>query len=45
MCSYELRYAQKYGYDYLKTYRQVRLDELRAMGMDFGIGIANDRNF
>ena len=43
--SYEFGNADKYGYDCLRVYRQVLIDQLRAMVTECGIEIVNEKRF
>jgi 2-polyprenyl-6-methoxyphenol hydroxylase-like FAD-dependent oxidoreductase len=43
--SYEFGNADKYGYDCIRVYRQVLIDQLRAMVTECGIEIANEKRF
>lgn len=43
MDKYEMGNSQKYGYDALRVYRQVLLDELKAMAEESGIPIFHDK--
>lgn len=43
--SYEFGNADKYGYDCIRVYRQVLVDQLRAAVTESGIDIVNEKRF